>query len=120
MISLFQLTSEDLKKLLVLAEQREALQLELETILAGCEIRSPKPSLPRIIPRQPLLNEMISGILQESDRPMTVREIYEASLEKGYVWRSGSPINALNVKMYTDTLFKKTSPGHFVLRKKKA
>lgn len=117
MISLYQLTSEDLKKLLALAEKREALERELETILAGCKKRNPKPSLPKIIPRQPTLNDMISGILEESDSPMTVRDIYEASLEKGYVWRSGNPINALNVKMYTGKLFKKASPGHFVLRK---
>ena len=47
---------------------------------------------------------------------MSVQELYEASLEEGYQWRSQEPINALNVKMYTDRTFKKAAPGQFVLR----
>jgi len=119
MISLYQLTSEDLKKLLALSEQRDALQREMETLLANCKIRSPLPPLPKIFPKQPSLRDLISGILEESAGPLSVHEIYEASLAKGYIWRSGNPINALNVKIYTDKRFKKSSPRHFVLRKKK-
>jgi len=47
---------------------------------------------------------------------MSVVEIYEAGLKTGYQWRSKNPINALNVKMYTDKTFKKASPGMFVMR----
>lgn len=47
---------------------------------------------------------------------MSVHAIYEATLLAGYHWRSGEPINALNVKMYTDPTFKKAAPGRFVLR----
>jgi len=49
---------------------------------------------------------------------MSVADIYEASLKTGYQWRSKQPMNALNVKMYTDRTFKKAGPGKFVLRKK--
>jgi hypothetical protein len=67
---------------------------------------------------QPSLRDLISGILQKAGKPMTVSEVYEASLAEGYQWRSQEPVNALNVKMYTDKTFKKASPGKFVLRKK--
>ena len=59
---------------------------------------------------------MISNILIEAGKPLSVHEIYDASLTGGYQWRSQDPINALNVKMYTDRSFKKDSPGLFVLR----
>ncbi len=47
---------------------------------------------------------------------MSVAEIYEATMEAGYMWRSKKPINALNVKIYTDDTFLKAAPGKFVLR----
>ncbi len=48
---------------------------------------------------------------------LSVQDIYEATLLAGYHWRSQEPMNALNVKMYTDKTFKKVSPATFVLRK---
>jgi hypothetical protein len=59
---------------------------------------------------------MITGILKKAGSPMTVAEIYEASLETGYMWRSRNPISALNVKIYTDETFKRAAPGKFALR----
>ena len=65
---------------------------------------------------QPTLRELVTTILTKAGRPLSVHEIYEASLTEGYQWRSQDPINALNVKMYTDRSFKKDAPGQFVLR----
>lgn len=66
---------------------------------------------------QPSLRDLISGILRRCKTPMSVSEIYKATLATRYHWRSQDPINALNVKMYTDKTFKKVSPGRFTIRK---
>lgn len=118
--SITRLTSSDLKQILKLKLQIEAYERQLVAIHAEARKR-PKPTAAqrRLSPRasQPSLRDMISGILRKSKEPMSVQEIYEATLLAGYFWRSQEPINALNVKMYTDSTFKKASPGRFVMRK---
>ena len=121
MINLNELRSEDIKNILKLRQKIEMLELQMAEILAKAQKREPPLSvsvrsmrLPRTA--QPSLRDLITGILERSARPMSVAEIYEASVEEGYQWRSREPINALNVKMYTDRSFKKVAPGQFVLR----
>jgi hypothetical protein len=123
MINLNELSSEDLEKILQLRRQMEAIELEIVEVIENAK----KKELPLGItvrnmqlPRQtqPSLRELISGILETAGTPLTVQEIYDASLKTGYQWQSRDPINALNVKIYTDKTFRKTTPGRFVLRKK--
>jgi hypothetical protein len=123
MINLNELRSDDLKSILRLRQKVEALELQMAEILKKAEKRAPPLSvavrnlrLPRSV--QPSLRDLIRGILQKSGKPMSVAEIYEASLAEGYQWRSRAPINALNVKMYTDATFRKASPGLFVVKTK--
>ncbi len=123
MLNLMDLSSQDLKKILVLRIEMEKQEAELERLLKGAEKRADSISgaMKRIpIPRnlQPSLQEMISGVLKKAGRPMPVAEIYKASVEAGYMWRSRNPMNALKVKIYTDDTFKKAAPGKFVLRGK--
>lgn len=121
MVNLNELCSEDLKKIMVLRQKIELLETEMAAILKKAEKR-PTPLSVTVrnmrLPRkaQPSLRDMISNILIEAGKPLSVHEIYDASLTNGYQWRSQDPINALNVKMYTDRTFKKDSPGLFVLR----
>jgi len=121
MINLNELCSDDLKKIMVLRQKIETLETEMAAILKKAEKR-PTPLSVTVrnmrLPRkaQPSLRQMISTILIEAGKPLSVHEIYDASLVGGYQWRSQDPINALNVKMYTDRSFKKDSPGLFVLR----
>lgn len=119
-MNLLELTSADLKRIL-------AIRLEIEKydkqLLAVYEKAKRRPKSERgkghITPRkQPSLRELVSDILRKAKKPLSVPDIYEASLLEGYHWRSQEPINALNVKMYTDKTFRKASPGLFVLRKK--
>lgn len=122
MIDLTELNAADLKKLLALRQKVEALEQSMAKILKDAARRSPSLSVAvrnMRIPRnaQPSLREMITGILAASDKPMSVADIYDASVATGYQWRSKEPLNALNVKMYTDDAFKKVAPGRFVLRK---
>ncbi len=121
MINLNELHADDLKKILKIRQKVEILEMEMATILKQAERRAPALSVSvrnMRVPRkaQPNLRDMLRGILEKAGRPMSVAELYEASLLTGYQWRSQEPINALNVKMYTDKTFKKESPGQFVLR----
>jgi len=84
------------------------------TSALSVEIHTPR--LPRSI--QPSLRDLIKTVLSKAGKPLSVREIYEATLAEGYQWRSKAPLNALNVKIYTDRTFKKANPGMFVLRGK--
>ncbi len=123
MINLTQLNSKELARILQLRQQMEVCETEMATILAHAKKRAiPLAVTARNLrlPRktQPSLRDLISGILKNADAPLTVQEIYEASLKTGYQWHSQEPINALNVKMYVDKAFKKASPGRFVLREK--
>ncbi len=123
MLNLNELHATDLMKIVKIREKIEVLEAAMAKVLKEAEQREPPLSasirnmrMPR--KSQPSLRDLISTILQKAANPMTVSEIYEASLVEGYQWRSQEPINALNVKMYTDRTFKKASPGKFVLRKK--
>lgn len=123
MLDIRSLTEADLIKICKLRQKIAVIETEIGEILAEAERRPPPLSmqvrsmrLPRIT--QPSLRDMISDVLQAAGVPLSVPEIYEASLKTGYQWRSGEPINALNVKMYTDKTFKKAAPGRFVLRAK--
>jgi len=120
MISLNSIPSSDLKLIIALVEKKEKLEREMEDILKNAKAHIPKASKPnkRSGIAQPKLTELITDILTEAKKPLSVQEIYEAGLEKGYQWRSGDPINALNVKMYTTKAFQKSSPGYFVMRKR--
>lgn len=123
MANLHDLTSKELRRLLQLRRQAEAIETEMAAILKEAEKREPTlpltlrgSSLPR--KAQPTLRDLIGKILAKAKAPLSVNEIYEASIALGYHWRSQDPINALNVKMYTDKTFKKESPGRFVLRRR--
>lgn len=122
-MNLSDLSSEDIKKILKLRQKIEAIEQQLLDIASNAEKNKPDvlASL-RGLPRrhQPSLRELIGSILKKADKPMSVQDIYEATLMAGYHWRSQEPINALNVKMYTDRTFKKVAPGQFVLRNPKA
>jgi hypothetical protein len=122
MINLNELRSEDLNHILKIRQKIEMLELQMAEILKKAQKREPPLSVSvrnMRIPRkaQASLRDLISGILEKAGQPMSVSEIYEATLAEGYQWRSQEPINALNVKMYTDKTFKKAAPGRFVLRK---
>jgi hypothetical protein len=122
MINLGEIPSKDLAKIVKLLQKKEGYEKQMIKIIQEAEKRpSPTAALRNMrVPRnaQPSLRDMIAGILEKASKPMSVAEIFEASLATGYHWRSKQPINALNVKMYTDDTFKKASPGRFVLRKK--
>lgn len=124
MINLNELSSRDLAKILRLRQKMEVHAIQIARILKTAEKKQPPvevSSRHMRLPRgtQPDLRSLITGILETAGTPMSVPEIYEASLKTGYLWRSQEPINALNVKMYTDKTFKKASPGRFVLRNKR-
>lgn len=121
MIDIRVLTPDDLIKICNLRQKIAVIETAIGEILAEAERRPPSismqvRSLNRPRSSQPSLRDMISAVLQAEGAPMSVPQIYEASLKTGYHWRSGEPINALNVKMYTDKTFKKAAPGRFVLR----
>ena len=121
MLNLNELRSEDLKGILKLRQKIEILELQMAELLKKAQKREPPLSVSirnMRIPRkaQPSLRDLIGGILEKAGKPLSVPEIYEATLAEGYQWRSQEPINALNVKMYTDRTFKKAAPGQFVLR----
>ena len=113
------LSSADLKRMLIIKLAIEKYEKELLAVYEEAKRRPPaKMGKGRVPPpQQPSLRELISDILRKAKKPLSVQDIYEASLMAGYHWRSGDPINALNVKMYTDKTFKKASPGMFVLRR---
>jgi len=122
MINLSELSASDMGKILKIRRKIEVLEQQMAHVVKTAE---KKPSSISVtvrhmrLPRnsQPSLREMISAILQKAGKPVSVSEIYEASIRSGYQWRSKEPINALNVKMYTDNTFKKVAPGKFVLSK---
>ncbi len=121
MLNLNELCANDLKKIMNIRRKMEVLEQEMAKVLEKAKLREPSMSVAirnMRLPRkaQPSLRDLISTILTKAGRPMSVQDIYQASLTEGYQWRSQSPINALNVKMYTDRTFKKASPGLFVLR----
>jgi hypothetical protein len=121
MINLNELRADDLKKIMNIRRKIEVLEVEMAEILKKAQKREPPLSVSirnMRLPRkaQPSLRELITTILTKSERPMSVQDLYEASIGEGYQWRSQEPINALNVKMYTDRTFKKASPGLFVVR----
>lgn len=117
------LSSGSLKKLILIRTKIEILEAELEALVEAAEKRAPvlkreRPVVRRPAVRQPMLREVLAGLLRAAGKPLSVSELYQASLTAGYMWRSHNPINALNVKMYTDRTFVKTSPGKFELRQK--
>ena len=114
------LSSDDLKRMLAIMLEIEKCDKELLAVYEKAKRRPPsKKGKERIPPQQqPSLRDLVSHILRKAKKPLSVHDIYEATLMAGYHWRSEEPINALNVKMYTDRTFKKASPGMFVLRKK--
>ncbi len=121
MLDIRQLNPDDILKLYKLRQKLAVIETEIGDVLAAAMSRPPPLSaqlcdsgFPR--PAQPSLRAVLSGILKKAEAPLTVAEIYEATLMTGYRWRSRNPINALNVKMYTDKTFKVASPGRFVLR----
>ena len=122
-MNLNELNSDDVRKILKIRQKIEALEQELLTIARTAQKRKPGEAASlRGLPRrqQPSLRELIGTILRKSSKPLSVQDIYEATLVAGYHWRSQEPINALNVKMYTDRTFKKVAPGQFVLRNPRA
>jgi hypothetical protein len=123
MINLNELRSEDLAKLVKIREKIEVLDAELIAAFKESEKRVRKETATRAlqvpVKGQPRLRDVITGILKTAGRPLSVQEIYEASLATGYVWRSKEPIGALNVSIYTDRTFKKVAPRTFELRKKR-
>lgn len=122
MINLCDIASKDLAKILKLLRQKEVLEAEMMMVMRDAEKRDRSSAGVRAMRRprkaQPVLRDVIVGILAAAKKPMTVAEIYKASVATGYLWESKEPINALNVKMYTDKTFKKVAPGKFVVRKK--
>lgn len=121
MLNLNELRTDDLKKIMAIRRKMEVLEREMAEVLEKVKQREPPVSVSirnMRLPRkaQPSLRELISKILSDAGRPLSVQDIYQASLNEGYQWRSQSPINALNVKMYTDRTFKKAAPGLFVQR----
>ena len=125
MVHLSDIPSKDLKRLVLLRQKMEVLELEIETIYRealkrkkslASQIRNAK--VPRKL--QPSLQQLITRILQKAGRPLTIDEILEASLAEGYQWQSRDPRNALNVKMYTDMTFRKVSPGCFTIDENQA
>ena len=120
MINLNSIPSTALKEIITLVERREKMEREMENILKKAKANIPPTPKPRknLCIAHPLLKDLVTEILTETNRPMSIQEIYEAGLRKGYQWRSGNPINALNVKMYTTRAFRKVSPGYFEMRVK--
>jgi hypothetical protein len=122
-INLNELSSKDLAKLVKIREKIEALEAELTVAFNKGEKRVQKETATRALQEplkgQPKLRAVITGILKTAGRPLSVQEVYEASLATGYVWRSKKPINALNVSIYTDRTFKKVAPRTFDLRMKR-
>jgi len=123
MFNLNDLTAKELKQVLKLRQKIEAIERQMGDVLKGAQKRKPTLAVAirsLALPRkaQPNLRDLIGGILAKATEPMSVPEIYDASLAAGYQWRSQDPINALNVKMYTDNVFKKVAPGRFLLRRK--
>jgi hypothetical protein len=122
-MNLSQLNSDDIRKVLKIRKNIEAMEEQLLEIARHAQKRKPsEANALRGFPRrqQPSLRELVGTILKKAKKPMSVQDIYEATLVSGYHWRSQEPINALNVKMYTDSTFKKVSPGRFVLRRPNA
>lgn len=118
-MNLCRLTTDDIRKILKIRKQIEAMEDQLLDVARKAQQRKPTEidELRGFARRQqPSLRELISNILKKARKPLSVQEIYEASLMDGYHWRSQEPINALNVKLYTDRTFKKVAPGQFVLR----
>lgn len=121
MVNLSELNAKDMEKLLQLRKKIEVIEQAMAKIIknAGKREASVSVAVRNIrIPRssQPSLREMITDILKNAGKPLSVAEIYEASVAAGYHWRSQDPMNALNVKMYTDDAFQKVAPGKFALR----
>jgi len=121
MINLSELNAKDIQKILKLRQKIEVIEQEMAKIIKNAEKHTTPLSVAvrhMRIPRnsQPSLREMITGVLTKAGKPLSVAEIYEASVASGYHWRSREPMNALNVKMYTDETFKKVAPGRFVVR----
>lgn len=125
MINLREVPSKDMAKLLTLIKKREAIERQMAEILKKATKRKLSASI-KIrnlrMPRnaQPSLRDLITGILKKAAMPMSASEIYRASIDAGYRWQSRQPLNALNVKLYTDKTFKKVAPGRFALRIPKA
>ncbi len=119
-INLFDLSSQDFSDLLKLAREKEALEKKISDILARAKKRQlTETNVARSlrIPRsaQPNLRDLISEVLREAGKPLSTQAIYEATLAKGYHWRSKDPMNALNVKLYTDKVFVKVAPSTWSL-----
>jgi hypothetical protein len=122
MVNLSDLSAVDMGKILKIRRKIEVLEQQMANVIKQAEKKAPSVSVSvrhMRLPRnaQPSLREMISKILQKAGKPISVSDIYEASISSGYQWRSKEPVNALNVKMYTDKTFKKVAPGKFILSK---
>lgn len=122
MVNLSELSATDIDKILKIRRKIEILEQQMAKVVRDAERRGPSLNVAirhMRLPRhsQPSLRDIITSILVKAGTPMTVSEIYEASISNGYHWRSREPMNALNVKMYTDKTFKKVAPGKFALRK---
>ena len=118
MISLSQIPSAELKKLITLATKKEALEWELEALLKRAKKNIPSRPQKKLGVAQPLLRDLIRDILKAAKKPMTTRDIYLGTLKKGYVWKSKNPRNALHVKMAMDWTFEKIRPGLWRVRER--
>ncbi len=116
-----EISDKDMQQILQLRKKIEVLEQAMDTIIKRTDKSGPPLSVEvhhRRTSRnsQPTLRALITDILRQAGKPLSVSEIYEASLTAGYHWRSQEPMNALNVKMYTDDTFIKATPGKFILR----
>ena len=55
-------------------------------------------------------------VLQEAGKPLSILEIHARVLEKGYVWRTKEPYNAIFYSLTAGRMFKRCEPGMFELR----
>jgi hypothetical protein len=63
----------------------------------------------------PKLRDVITQVITQAKRPLTLDEILTGIKKKGVKIKSKNPKNSLGVRMYTDKTFKKAKPGHFTM-----
>ncbi len=56
-------------------------------------------------------------VLHEAGMPLSILEIQARVLEKGYVWRTKDPYNAIFYRLTADRAFKRLGLGAFELRR---
>lgn len=122
MINLSQIPSVEMKKIVKLMEKKERYEKEIAKILKAADKKSSRikalHKLPLPRSAQPSLRDLITGIIKKAGKPLSVSDIYQASLDAGYCWRSAEPLKALTVKLYTDKTFMRSSPGRFSFKPK--